>query len=159
MNILVIGVGNEFCGDDAVGVLVARHLGEQYLPGVTVIEQNGEGSELITAWEGQERVIVIDAAQSGAEPGTIHCFNAHNAPLPIEFFNFSSHAFGVAEAIKLSHILGELPDRLMVFGIEGVDFATGLGLSQPVEQAFEIVVQRLLEEIQIFPTAKSSSVE
>ena len=57
MNILVIGVGNEFCGDDAVGVLVARHLGEQYLPGVTVIEQNGEGSELITAWEGQERVI------------------------------------------------------------------------------------------------------
>ena len=30
----------------------------------------------------------------------------------------------------------------MVFGIEGVDFTTGLGLSQPVEQAFEIVVQR-----------------
>jgi len=147
MKILVIGVGNEFRGDDAAGVLVARRLGERNLPGVKVIEQNGEGAALITAWEGAETVFLIDAAQSGAEAGTIHCFEAHETPLPVDFFSFSSHAFGAAEAIKLSLILGELPDRVVVYGIEGLNFAAGLGLSQPVEQALEIVLQRLLDEI------------
>jgi hydrogenase maturation protease len=148
MNILVIGVGNEFRGDDAAGVLVARQLMAQDLPGTTVLVQSGEGTDLMTAWEGAETVFVIDAVQSGAVPGTIHRFEAHEKPLPADFFCLSSHVFGVAEAIEISRRLGQLPERTVVYGIEGANFATGPAVSQPVETASQTVAQRLLDEIQ-----------
>ena len=90
--ILVIGVGNEFRGDDAVGIWVARQLAQSAPPRVAVIEQRGEGADLMDAWQGAEMVLLIDAASSGAKPGTIHRFTAHQAPLPAELFSFSSHA-------------------------------------------------------------------
>ena len=147
MNVLVIGVGNEFRGDDAVGVLVARRLGERNLPGVKVIEQNGEGAALITVWEGAETVFLIDAAQSGAEPGTIHRFEGHEERLPSDPFHFSSHAFGVNEAIEIGRSLGKLPAKLIVYGIEGGDFEIGSGISPRVQEAVDSVVHSLLQEI------------
>ncbi len=144
---LIIGVGNEFRGDDAVGLLVARRLAGMALPGVTIMEQSGEGADLMAAWKGADTVFIVDAAQSGAEPGKIHRFDVQDKPLPTDFFSFSSHAFGVVEAIELSRILGELPKRVVVYGIEGGDFETGMGLSPAVERAIETVIQRLLDEI------------
>lgn len=147
--ILVIGVGNEFRGDDAVGLLAARRLAGMALPGVTIMEQSGEGADLMAAWEGADTVYLIDAAQSGAEPGTIHRFDAHEKPLPTAFFSFSSHAFGVAEAIEMSRILGGLPNRVVVYGIEGASFEPGKELSPAVEQAMGTVIQRLLDDLQL----------
>ncbi|MFC1997344.1 hydrogenase maturation protease [Chloroflexota bacterium] len=145
--VLVIGVGNDFRCDDAAGLLVARKLGERNLPGVRIIEQSGEGSDLIAAWEGQESVYLIDAAQSGAEPGTIHRFEAHEERLPKESLHFSSHAFGVAEAINIAHSLGQLPTKLVVFGIEGQDFSIGTTISLRVQQAVDNVIYALMGEI------------
>lgn len=147
--ILVIGVGNEFRGDDAVGVLVARRLAEHTLPTtVTVLEQSGEGSDLMAAWEGADHVFLIDAARSDAALGTIHRFEASQKPLATDFFSFSSHAFGVAEAIEISRMLGELPKRVIVYGIESCNFDTGSDLSPEVRQAVENVIRQLLQEIE-----------
>ena len=147
MNALVIGVGNEFRGDDAVGVLVARQLMARDLPNVTILVQSGEGTDLMNAWEGAETVFVIDAVQSGAKPGTIHRFEAHEKPLPADFFCLSSHVFGVAEAIEIARSLGQLPSKLVVYGIEGNNFETGSSIGPAVEQAAENVVRQLLQEI------------
>jgi hydrogenase maturation protease len=69
--ILVIGVGNEYRRDDAVGLIVARRLRELSPRNVTVIEESGEGTNLMESWTGADMVILIDAASSGARPGTI----------------------------------------------------------------------------------------
>jgi hydrogenase maturation protease len=146
--ILVIGVGNEFRGDDAVGVLVARVLMDQNLPGVQVIEQSGECSDLLVAWEDAAVVFLIDAIQSGVQPGTIHRFEAHERPLPTDFFSFSSHAFGVAGAIELARSLGNLPEYLLVLGVEAQQFETGAPISPMVQRAAEDLLQILPAEIQ-----------
>lgn len=39
--VLVIGVGNAYRRDDAVGLVVARRLREKDLKGLTVIEESG----------------------------------------------------------------------------------------------------------------------
>lgn len=149
MNLLVIGVGNEFRGDDAAGLLVARKLGCQNLPGATVIEQSGEGVDLITAWEGYPQVFLIDAVQSGAKPGTIHRFDAHENVLPPDFFHFSIHAFGIAEAIEVARSLGELPPYLIVFGIEGDNFNIGSQVSYDVQHTLEQVIQIIHNEMEL----------
>jgi hydrogenase maturation protease len=143
--LVVIGIGNEYRCDDGVGVMVARRLQARNLPGVRIIEANG--AALLEAWQQAETVILLDAVQSGAAAGTIHRLEAQAQPLPVQFFRASTHAFGVAEAIKLARALQQLPPRLLLFGIEGKCFAAGTELSAEVAAAVPTVVQRVLEEI------------
>lgn len=146
-NTLVIGVGNEYRHDDAVGLVVARRLREKNLQNVIVLEMSGTGAELIEAWRGAEKVILIDAAHSGAEPGKVFRFEAHHQSIPTEFFHYSTHALSVAEAIELARTLGHLPPHIIVYGIEGKDFTMGTGLSPEVEQAALTVLSRIYAEL------------
>ncbi len=143
---LIIGIGNEYRGDDAVGLIVARRLKEHLGDSVTVLEQSGDGATLMEVWRGAETVIIIDAVMSGAAPGTIHRFDASAQPIPKDAFRCSTHAFGASEAIELSRALGELPQSLVIYGIEGKNFAAGVGLSSEVEKAVGEVARRALTE-------------
>src|SRR5262249_55198419 len=98
------------------------------------------------AWRGSETVIIIDAVMSGAAPGTIHRFDANIRRIPKGALRCSTHAFGVAEAIELSRALGEIPRSLTVCGIEGKNFAAGVGLSPEVEKAVCETVRQVFAE-------------
>jgi hydrogenase maturation protease len=145
--IVVIGVGNEYRSDDGAGIAVARRLRTLFPAGVTILEESGEGAALMQAWQGAAWVMLVDAVRSGASPGTIHRLDARAAPMPTGFFHYSTHAFSVAEAVELARSLDELPAHLVVYGIEGATFAAGVELSPAVEQAVEVVVERLAQEI------------
>lgn len=150
MKILLIGVGNDFRSDDAVGLLVARRFltFSPDLPQLTVLEAIGEGTTLMELWREVETVILVDAVSSGSTPGTIHRLEAHTTPIPAEFFRYSTHSFGVAEAIEMARVLECLPLRLIVYGIEGKVFAAGVGLSPEVQEAAKAVLDLLRDEIQ-----------
>ena len=143
----VIGIGNTFRGDDGVGLVVARQLGELALPEVTVLEQSGEGVALVEAWGDASRVIVVDAVSSGSEPGRIHRFEAAGQALPDFFSGHSTHAFGLAEAIELARQLDRLPAQLIVYGVEGKSFHFGTELSPEVQEAAEIVTKQIAQEL------------
>jgi len=146
--ILLIGIGNKFRSDDGVGLEIAYRLKTLHLPGTTVVEETGEGGALMEAWKGADTVILFDAVCSGAMPGTLHRFDAHEQSIPIKFFRCSTHAFSIPEAIELARALHQLPARLIVYGIEGKNFAAGVGLSLEVEEAIQEVVERVLWEAQ-----------
>jgi len=146
--ILIIGIGNAYRGDDAVGLRVAQHLKKQTLDHVNILEESGDGVALMESWKDADTVILIDAAYSGAKPGTIHRFDAHVQPIPIKFFHYSTHAFSVAEAIELARALNQLPPRLIVYGIEGKCFDAGAELSFEVEKAAQEIVIRVQQDIQ-----------
>ena len=84
------------------------------------------------AWEGAAHVILVDAARSGAPVGTIHRFDAHSEEIPSGFFHYSSHQFAVAEAIEMARVLGKLPEKVSVYGLEGSDFSFGEEMSPEV---------------------------
>jgi hydrogenase maturation protease len=147
--LLIIGIGNEYRGDDAVGLIVARRLKERLADSAIVIEQGGDGAALMEAWHGAEVVIILDAMLSGAAPGTIRQFDASAQPIPKISFRCSTHSFGVAEAIELARALGNIPQRLMVYGIEGKNFAAGVGLSAEVERAADEAARQALTMIQL----------
>ena len=144
---LIIGLGNEYRRDDAVGLVVARRLREAAPESVRVLEESGEGAGLMESWQGADAVILIDAVHSGAKPGTLHRLDAHAQPIAKKFFRVSTHAFGVAEAVELARALGRLPPRLIVYGVEGKSFEAGVGLSPEVEAAVQAVVERVLGEL------------
>ncbi len=144
-----IAVGNRFRHDDGVGWEIVRRLQSKRIPNAEIIEASGEGAALMEFLNGRQYVFIFDAVCSGARTGTIFRFEAHSQSLPSKFFNYSTHAFSVAEAIEMARAMNLLPEYLMVYGIEGKNFEAGAGLSQEVEQAVEKIVSKVLVELKV----------
>jgi len=147
-HILLIGIGNEYRSDDDAGLAAIRALKAKGLPGTLFKECTGDGADLIETWRKEQMVILIDAVSSGAPPGTVYRFDALTQPMPVRYSFHSTHAFGVVEAIELARALHALPPCLIVYAIEGKNFAAGMGLSPKVEKAVEQVVEQVTREVQ-----------
>jgi hydrogenase maturation protease len=141
-------VGNSLRGDDAVGLAVLRLLEGTLPDDVHVIGCEGEPVTLLDAWADCELAIVVDATHSGAEPGTVRRIPAHETRLPDELTRASTHVLGVGEAIELARALGKLPQRTIVYGIEGSRFDTGAPLSPEVAAAAEVVAAAIRRELE-----------
>ncbi len=152
--VVVIGVGNTLRQDDGAGVEVARRLGARVdgaaAPGdaaIAVLEYEGEPLGLLELWEGSRAVVLVDAIRSGAEPGTIHRVDASREPVPVLMRGSSStHAVGVGEAVELARALGRLPERVVVYGVEGACFDAGGGLCAEVAGVMDSLAERVLRE-------------
>jgi hydrogenase maturation protease len=144
--VLLIGIGNEYRGDDRIGLEVARQIREKQIPFVVVKEESGEGAALMEAWKGCKSVIIVDAISSGAKPGTIFEIDARKN-VPLKFFHYSTHAFSVAEAIELARAMGTLPQELLIYGIEGTDFSAGVSMSHVVQESAKQVVNKILKQV------------
>ena len=147
---LLIGVGNPLRRDDGIGPAVINQLTLlDHNPDITLINHHGEGLSLLEAWRGYPSVILIDATHSGQKPGTIQRFviDPDSPPLPCGLFRYSSHLFGVAEAVALAQSLNRLPTRLVVYGIEGLDFSHGEQLTPPAQAALPLVIAQIKFEL------------
>ena len=140
---LVIGIGNSYRSDDGVGPAVLALFRAMRLPGVWLLECDGDCSALLDAWRGADVVVLIDAVSSKAPPGTIYRLDLLARQLPHDVSFQSTHAFGVSEALELGRVLNQLPASLMLYAIEGKCFATGSGLSDEVASVVQEVAWQL----------------
>ncbi len=149
--IKIIGLGNPFIGDDAVGVLVARKLRLYEQISVSILDGGLAGLNLLHDMEGTDTLILIDAVHSHSEAGTIFRFT-----IPQDLENIgklawgtsasSTHAFGLAEALTLAHTLEVLPAQVVLFGIELGQIQKGRAVSPTVSKAMKEVVNRITVE-------------
>lgn len=140
MKRLIIGCGNPDRGDDAAGLLAARRLREL---GCQAVEYTGEGTGLLDFFEGTAEVVLVDAAVTGAAPGTVHVWESPGALPQWDALGGSTHHFGIAEGLRLAAALGCLPERLVIYGIEGRRFGIGEAPSPEVIRAVEEVARRI----------------
>jgi len=129
---VVAGLGNEFRRDDGIGPLVAARVADQACA-VLDIGPLAEPLDLLGRWDGADLVVLVDAVRSGAAPGTIGLVDLE-AQLRNELdrdgsSTASTHGISLAGC---SDWPGRSvpPGRVVVVGIEGVDFAHGTGLSR-----------------------------
>jgi hydrogenase maturation protease len=142
---LIIGIGNRYRGDDALGRAVALELRAVVGEWAEVIEHDGEPASLLESWEGRSRVILIDAVRSGSPSGAIHHIDLRAGALPPEFGACSTHAFGVAEAVELGRALGKLPPEIDFFGVEAESFDAGATLTIAVGKGLKELCETILE--------------
>ena len=144
---LVIGIGNPDRGDDGVGRLVARRLRNDAPDDVRIEEQDGDAASLIERLRDGDSVWLIDAAVSGAPPGTIHRTDCTKTAILPARSGASSHGLGVAEAIALARTLHGLPRVCMLFTVEGVTFAPGAAMSAAILAAADTLAARLAKDL------------
>ncbi len=132
-SIVVIGVGSELHGDDAVGIIVVRRVLELGpLPEtVSVIEGHTGGLDLLFDIEDSDRAILVDAVDFGGEPGQIEVFEAEDADIHLTQRVASLHHVSLADVLQLGRTTG-IETRITIVGLQPADTAFGLGLSGPV---------------------------
>ncbi len=146
--IAIIGIGQPYRGDDAAGLAVVEQLTDLQTDTVRVTAFHGDATELIHLWEDAEWVILIDAAQSGVPAGTLHHFEVQERPLPSFLSSWSSHSFGLPEAITLAKQFGRLPKRMEIYAIEGERFGMGDEMSPTVSATCRKLAADLRRRIQ-----------
>lgn len=141
----IVGVGSPF-GDDRAGWLVVDALSAlldeqaRAAAGLLLAALDRPGAMLLEALGGVDRAVVVDAVVCGEAAGTVIEMDAAGLG---KGARFSSHGFGVAEALALGAALGRLPRELRVVGI-AVDAVSG---SAEVSEAVRSGVERVAAEL------------
>jgi len=144
---VVIGLGNEHRGDDAVGLLIARRLRSRLAGAGRVVELSSDGTGLLDLWDGLDLVVVVDAVTARRPPGTIHRIEVDDRPFPSSLRATSTHGVSLGEAVALGQALGRMPRRLVVYGVEGSQFITGGTITPDVSSAIERAVAAIEAEV------------
>lgn len=146
--IRVIGIGNRWRGDDAVGLLAAQRIRARLDPAIEVIETEGDGLTVLDLMEGADQVMLIDAVQGGARSGEIIRLDLSTHSRWDSVVPCSTHAWGLAEAIDLARALGRLPGRVILYGLTIESIEPGASLSHAANAGLDNVIEQLIGEVE-----------
>ncbi len=144
--VVVIGVGNLLLRDEGIGIHVAQALQKMDLaPDVEVID-GGTSPDLLAYAEAGDRLIIVDAAKAGGDPGTVYLLHpADLASHPAG--TFSAHELGVEQSLKLMALIGNEPKEVVIIGVEPGEIDWGTELSDELQRKVPEIVGVVLREI------------
>jgi hydrogenase maturation protease len=143
-SVLVLGLGNDLLGDDAVGLHVARAAAMRLagVDGCAVRESIEMGLTLLDEISGCEHLLLVDSIETGAAPGFVHefdadCLKGRRIAAP--------HFVGIAETLELGGLLGlPMPGDVQVFAIEvRAAYTIRLALTPDVQRAVAEAAERI----------------
>jgi hydrogenase maturation protease len=148
-----IGVGQRFCGDDAVGPVVLEQWAAKFPetaedPRIHVEHCTLPGLTLLDMLSGYELAVLVDAVLGGPSvvPGSLLVLNADELE---EFILEGGMAAGcgIVETLKLARALyrGEVPSKIKVLGIAAAQVELGSVMSLEVLDALPKAVEKLQE--------------
>lgn len=147
---LIVGLGNPLRGDDGIGPEVVRRL-RRRLGGdasVRLVESAGADLMELLGREGCGRVVVIDAASMGREPGEwIRHPVATPAVRPDPEALALAHGLGLAEAVLLLSSLGVRLPPIVVYAVQLGQLGWGEGLTPAVRRAAGPVAEAVFQEV------------
>jgi hydrogenase maturation protease len=152
---VVLGVGNTLLGDDGVGIVVAQQVeaarvrGDPGVPiGTRVIDGGTLGPDLVPFLDGAVRVVVVDAFELGASPGTVAVLRNGAVSGAVPGRGLAGRG-GLGELIDLVRASGAPPAELILIGIQPGSVGPGLELSAPVAAAVDLAVTMVRRELDV----------
>jgi hydrogenase maturation protease len=143
-NILVLGMGSEFFGDDGVGVHALRKLHKESLPaGTELIEVSNHLMDALVALQRADRIIVLDALRAKEKPGSI----CRVSLLPGEISEAipPSRSLDLFSALYLGGCYSFLD--VVLIGMEPSVIDWSASLSEEVGKALPLMVQAAKDEL------------
>ena len=146
----ILGIGSPF-GDDQLGWAVVHLLQQQtslhrFMPKqlqMTCCDR--PGMHLLELMRNAKTVFLIDAIKSGAPLGTLHCVT--NKQIEDVGNALSTHGLGIAEAMKMGAALNELPEQVVLYGIEIGEPQLQFTLSEAITKAIQDLAVRIDNDI------------
>lgn len=156
--ILIIAYGNPLRSDDGVAWRAAEALGGKFPESeVEIICLQQLGPELAESVGRCRRVIFVDAASGGGQPGEVRvAVMQDTSSSPVEAHHFC-HALSPSSIVGLATRLYGGSAQAFSATITGQNFDHGESLSLPVEAALPSLVARIQELIHTCPPNTSNS--
>jgi len=150
---VVLGLGNLIRSDDAVGLFALRQLErEPKLPANVVLVEGGtKGLELLPYICDAVRLLVLDAVDIGAVPGTV-C-RAAGQDLRTLPGNGMVHELALSDMLNALRMMGREPAETVLLGVQPSTIDLGTVLSTPVQQALPTLVEAALIELSRWSTS------
>ena len=147
---LVLGIGNVVHSDDGAGVHAAKCLREskEQFEGTTVMEGGTLGLELLPYLQSASRVLLLDAIDVGATPGTIVCLRG-DAITGLKG-NWNVHQLGVADLLSALRLVREEQPEVVILGLQPSTTDWGTELSAEVEAAMPGLVEAAMNELRLW---------
>ena len=145
---LILGLGNILLGDEGVGVRVVERLLDLYhFPeGTQVMDGGTLALDLMPYVEDADRMVVIDAVDMRAEPGTVVRITDDEVPTFLSV-KVSPHQMGLADILSAARLRGLSPSELVLWGVQPEVMDTTLELSPPVAAQVDVLVDGVLADL------------
>jgi hydrogenase maturation protease len=143
----LLGLGNLMRTDDAVGMLTLHTLAGSNLlpPEVRVIEGGTLGLDLLDSLRGISHLLVLDAVDTGATPGTLKRFEGQQVDdLPV---SKSVHLLGFSDLMGALRLMDAAPEEVVLLGVQPASTDWGTVLTPKVEAAQRALMQAALEQL------------
>ena len=147
IKIRVLGLGNLMRSDDAVGMLTLQKLAEDgRLPsGIEMIEGGTLGLDLVHALYGISHLLVLDAVDTGATPGTLTRFAGQELMhLPT---SKSVHLLGLSDLINVLRLMDAPNTEIVLLGSQPKSTDWGTALTPMVEASQKELIEAALRQI------------
>lgn len=159
--VLVLGIGNLLAGDDGLGwhavqaltVEAADPHGRTLPPDVELLDGGTGGLALLPAISEAGALVIIDAVDVGAEPGTRHTLVGPD--LYSRLVRLSVHQVGTADLLAAARLTNTLPNRVVLLGVQPATIATGVGLSPAVTAALPRLLAAVHDWCQQFSSGEA----
>jgi hydrogenase maturation protease len=113
----IIGVGQQWAGDDGVGIAVIRRLREMSVLSIDLVEAPDPTQLVTLLTDGANPVVIVDAVLDEGPAGRV--LVDPQRPDPLSEHLLSTHGLGVMEAIELARIAHpeEVSQEIFIVGI------------------------------------------
>jgi hydrogenase maturation protease len=150
---LVLGLGNIILRDEGLGVRACERLLERYtLPAsVEALDGGTLGLHLLPYLEGVRNLLILDAVRADEPPGTLIKLEGDAIPVALAH-KMSMHQFGLSELLAVGGLLGEMPGRIVLWGMVPTVMEPGLDLTEPVAASLDALVEAVVGELAAWGT-------
>ena len=143
---LVLGVGNRLLTDEGTGVHVVERLMCDHpdLEDVTYLDGGTLSFTLAGPIEDHDALVVVDAAQLDAPPGTIQVFEGADMDRFLGRARLSVHEVSLVDLMDIARLTGHLPARRAIVGVQPAELGWGDQPSPAVAEALPLAAERVL---------------
>ncbi len=144
----LIGLGNILLRDEGVGVHAVTALQQkfQFSEDLTLLDGGTLGLDLLPYVEGRERLLFIDALDSGKSPGTISLLEDEEVPSHLAP-SLSFHQVGLVDLLFALKFKGGSQPGVTLVGVQPAVVETGLALSPKLEEKMETLLEVILQKL------------
>lgn len=148
MKFLLLGIGNVLLSDDGLGIHALRYLAQNYIwpPSVELLDGGTAGMELLTSIAMATHLIILDAIQTEALPGTV--VQIPHADMPLFFrTKLSSHQIGLVEVLAAATLTDSLPSYVTLLGLVPASLELGMELTPAVATQLPQLANQVVQEL------------
>ena len=141
--VLIVGIGNLFRGDDGAGPALIKSLKSKipancqlFFMDVGEVPENFLGKMVKCK---PDTVLFVDAVDFGASAGSVKLIDAED----LEEGSFSTHSSSLK--LVIDYLKREIETEIFLLGIQAGSLKMGTGLSKPVAEAVERIEKEVIK--------------